>query len=52
MTYDNESETSDDSSSVYMSDDTTRCLIESMEAQINNLNDEMKQLKIRLINKT
>ena len=45
---DSDSETSDDSSIIYMSDSSTQCLIESMEAQINNLNDEMKQLKIKI----
>ncbi len=46
MLNDSESETSDDSSIVYMSDDSTQCLIEAMEIQINNLNHEIQQLKI------
>jgi len=45
---DSDSETSDNSSIIYMSDSSTQCLIESMEAQISNLNDEMKQLKIKI----
>ena len=46
MLNDSESETSDDSSIVYMSDDSTQCLIEAMEIQIDNLNHEIQQLKI------
>ena len=45
---DSDSETSDNNSIIYMSDDSTQCLIEAMEIQINNLNDEMKQLKIKI----
>ena len=45
---DSDSETSDYNSIIYMSDDSTQCLIEAMEIQINNLNDEMKQLKIKI----
>ncbi len=43
---DSESETSDNSSIMYMSDDSTQCLIEAMEIQINNLKHEIKQLNI------
>ncbi len=46
MSNDSDSETSDDSSIVYMSDSSTQCLIEAMEIQINNLNHEIQQLKI------
>ncbi len=46
MLNDSDSETSDDSSIVYMSDDSTQCLIEAMEIQINNLNHEIQQLTI------
>ena len=45
---DSDSETSDNSSIIYMSDSSTQCLIEAMEVQINNLNDEMQQLKIKI----
>ena len=42
---DNESETS---STVYMSEDTTQALIESMEHQIEQLKDEVLKLKLKI----
>ena len=42
---DNESETS---STVYMSEDTTQALIESMEHQIEQLKDEVLKLKSKI----
>ena len=44
-TSDNESQ---NSSTVYMSEDTTQALIESMEHQIEQLKDEVLKLKLKI----
>ena len=39
---------SENSSTVYMSEDTSQALIESMEHQIDQLNEEVLKLKLKI----
>ena len=43
-----DSDSDSNSDTVSMSDDTTQCLIESMEYQIQHLKEEVKQLNAEL----